>query len=70
MKLTTIARAAACATFALAGSLVAAQTNAPRPVGPAANAAAERAPVNFNGIWEMLDAKAVTRPGGPKAPYT
>lgn len=30
----------------------------------------QRAPVNFNGIWEMLDAKYVIRPGGPKAPYT
>lgn len=47
-----------------------AQTTAPRTVGASAATSAARAPVNFNGIWEMLDAKAVTRPGGPKAPYT
>ncbi|MFN3737551.1 hypothetical protein [Hydrogenophaga sp.] len=70
MKFQTIAQALACTTVALASSLVFAQTAAPRAVGPATQAAAERAPVNFNGVWEMLDAKAVTRPGGPKAPYT
>lgn len=70
MKSQTIAQTFACAAVVLAASLVSAQTAAPRAVGASASAAAQRAPLNFNGVWEMLDAKDVTRPGGPKAPYT
>jgi hypothetical protein len=70
-NLSTLGRLALAAAIAAAVGTAAAQTSAPaRPVGPGAELAAQRAPVNFNGIWEMLDAKYVNRPGGPKAPYT
>ncbi len=57
--------------MAVVPSLVQAQTQlVSREVGSSVAAAAQHAPVNFNGMWEMLDAKFVTRPGGPKALYT
>lgn len=65
-----IAQALVYASVALASAMAFAQAAAPRPVGPGVAIAGQRAPVNFNGIWEMLDAKHVTRPGGPKAPFT